>query len=93
MSTEFQVDGGTLLAFATDGVTGFDATTGKQAWHYRELGRTTTWSKVTGGAVLLRTKGGDGSLVVMAEECSGRTKRGGAARIRWRGPPRLARLR
>ncbi|MBB6547174.1 PQQ-binding-like beta-propeller repeat protein [Nonomuraea rubra] len=72
VSTEFQVDGGTLLAFATDGVTGFDATTGKKAWHYREPGRTTTWSKVTGGAVLLRTKGEAGDRLVALDSGTGR---------------------
>lgn len=64
-TVDFQVEGGSLLAFSTDGVQAFDATTGERVWHYREPGRRVEWSEQTGGSVLLRTTGGVDRLIAL----------------------------
>lgn len=61
----FRVEGGSLVLFTTDGVQGFDATTGQRVWHYREPGRKVDWWRLTAGVVLLRTKGEEERLVAL----------------------------
>ncbi|MCG5214607.1 outer membrane protein assembly factor BamB family protein [Streptosporangium soli] len=61
----FEVEGGSLVLFTTDGVQGFDATTGQSVWHYREPGRKVDWSRLAAGVVLLSTEGEEERLVAL----------------------------